>query len=98
MPKRRASISPLSPVADSAEFYRHLVSNMRNGVLAIERSGAVVLINEEARRIFRLPDGHLQGLRFDDVLRDHPDIVRVLGGVFDRPTLPNRASAYWSAA
>jgi signal transduction histidine kinase len=91
MAKRRMSTPALSPAADSAEFYRYLVSNMRNGVLAIERSGAVVLINDEARRVFRLPDGRLQGQRYDHVLRDHPDIVRVLSGVFDRPTLPNRA-------
>jgi PAS domain S-box-containing protein len=81
----------LSATASSAEFYRHLVANMRNGVLAIERSGGVVLINAEARRIFGLPDGDLQGKRFDDVLREHPDMVRVLSGVFDRTSLPNRA-------
>jgi signal transduction histidine kinase len=92
MARRRApSSASLAEAATSSEFYRHLVANMRNGVLAIERSGALVLLNAEARRIFRLPDGDLQGRRFDEVLRDHPDIVRVLSGVFDRPTLPNRA-------
>ncbi len=90
----RRSASPASSpraAGASAEFYRHLVSNMRNGVLAIERTGGVVLLNAEARRLFQLPDQDFQGQRFDDVLRDHPDIVRVLSGVFDRPTLPNRA-------
>jgi PAS domain S-box-containing protein len=92
MARRRATSSAsLAESATSSEFYRHLVANMRNGVLAIDRAGALVLLNAEARRIFRLPDEHLQGRRFDDVLREHPDIVRVLSGVFDRPTLPNRA-------
>ena len=35
-------------------FFRHMVGNMRNGVLAINRDGALVLINDEARRLFRL--------------------------------------------
>lgn len=88
---RRPSTTRAAPGSPTTDFYRDLVSNMRNGVLAIERTGAVFLINAEARRIFRLPEGDLQGRRFDDVLEDHPDIVRVLSGVFDRPTLPNRA-------
>jgi PAS domain S-box-containing protein len=92
MARRRATSSEsLADIATSSEFYRHLVANMRNGVLAIERSGALVLLNAEARRIFRLSDDDVLGRRFDEVLGEHPDIVRVLGGVFDRPTLPNRA-------
>ena len=39
----------------SDDFFRHMVANMRNGVLAINRSGALVLINDEACRIFGLP-------------------------------------------
>ncbi len=88
---RRPSPARAAAGSPTTDFYRDLVSNMRNGVLAIERSGAVFLINAEARRIFRLREGDLQGRRFDDVLGEHPDIVRVLSGVFDRPTLPNRA-------
>jgi signal transduction histidine kinase len=88
---RRVPTTRAAQGSPTTDFYRDLVSNMRNGVLAIERTGAVFLINAEARRIFRLSDGDLQGQRFEDVLREHPDIVRVLSGVFDRPTLPNRA-------
>ena len=35
-------------------FFRHMVGNMRNGVLAIDRQGGVVLLNDEARRLFHL--------------------------------------------
>jgi signal transduction histidine kinase len=72
-------------------FFRHMVGNMRNGVLAIDRSGGVVLINDEARRMFRLPAGDVTGQDYADLLREHSDIVRVLGGAFELKALPNRA-------
>jgi signal transduction histidine kinase len=88
MVKPRAVATP-PPVA--SDFFRCLVANMRSGVLAIDRAGQVVLINEEARRLFRLPDDDYSGRRVERVLGDHPDILRVLSGVFDRPSLPSRA-------
>ena len=76
----------------SDDFFRHMVANMRNGVLAINRSGALVLINDEACRIFGLPhDLDYLGQPYADVFRSHPDIVRVLGGAFELASLPNRA-------
>ena len=72
-------------------FFRHMVGNMRNGVLAIDRDGGVVLLNEEARRLFHLTGGSLEGRRYADVLHEHPDILRVLGGAFELKSLPNRA-------
>lgn len=87
MPKRAAKPSRLTDV-----FFRHMVGNMRNGVLAIARDGGVVLVNDEACRLFALPPGQtLVGQPFGDVLRHHPDIVRVLGGAFEMAALPNRA-------
>ena len=35
-----------------------MVGNMRNGVLAITRDGGIVLVNDEACRLFRLPPPH----------------------------------------
>lgn len=72
-------------------FFRHMVGNMRNGVLAIDREGGVVLINDEARRLFHLPSGNVIGIAYADLLHEHPDIVRVLGGAFEMQALPNRA-------
>jgi signal transduction histidine kinase len=73
-------------------FFRHMVGNMRNGVLAIDRDGGIVIINDEARRLFHLvPDDSIVGLPYADVLHQHPDIVRVLGGAFELKSLPNRA-------
>lgn len=87
MAKRTPKPSRLTDV-----FFRHMVGNMRNGVLAIARDGAIVLVNDEACRLFALPPGGtLVGQPFGDVLHAHPDIVRVLGGAFDMAALPNRA-------
>lgn len=72
-------------------FFRHMVGNMRNGVLAIARDGSIVLLNDEARRLFRLASGDVVGKNYADVLHEHPDIVRVLGGAFELKSLPNRA-------
>ncbi len=65
---------------------------MRNGVLAITRDGAVAAMNAEACRIFQLKHGaKIVGRPFGDVLRSHPDVVRVLASVFELSHLPNRA-------
>jgi signal transduction histidine kinase len=69
-----------------------MVANMRNGVLAIDRTGQLVLINDEAYRIFGLPsDLDYLGQPFADVLEEHSDVVRVLAGAFEMAALPNRA-------
>ncbi|HJU43555.1 MAG TPA: ATP-binding protein [Vicinamibacterales bacterium] len=72
-------------------FFRHMVGNMRNGVLAIDRQGAIVIINDEAKRLFQLAPDDVIGEPYPDVLHQHPDIVRVLGGAFELKSLPNRA-------
>ncbi len=72
-------------------FFRYIVAGMRNGVLAVERDGTVALMNDEAYRIFGL-ERHRDdlGRPFAEVLRAHPDVVRVLATVFDVDLLPNR--------
>jgi PAS domain S-box-containing protein len=86
MAKRAPNSSRLEDV-----FFRHMVGNMRNGVLAIDRNARIVLVNDEARRLFRLPPAAFVGEPFADVLHEHPDMVRVLGGAFELKSLPNRA-------
>src|SRR5688572_29375591 len=80
------------PAAPDDRFFRHIVSSLRNGVIAIHRDGTLALINDEACRIFSLPSAPLDlGRPFADVFRARPDLVRVLSGVFETTTLPNRA-------
>ena len=72
-------------------FFRHIVAGMRNGVLAITRDGTLALINDEAYRIFGTArrEGDL-GTPLTEVLKGHPDVVRVLMNAFDLHLLPNR--------
>jgi PAS domain S-box-containing protein len=87
MPKTAGKTSKRADV-----FFRHMVGNMRNGVLAIARDGGIVLANDEACRLFGLPAAAtLVGQPFADVLHSHPDVVRVLVGAFEIAALPNRA-------
>jgi signal transduction histidine kinase len=64
---------------------------MRNGVLAMTRDGTLALINDEAYRIFGVTPRRTDlGRPVAEVLHDHPEVVRVLSGVFDLHMLPNR--------
>jgi signal transduction histidine kinase len=72
-------------------FFRYIVTGMRNGVLAITRDGHIALLNDEAYRIFGLEERAADlGGSFADVLRDHPEVVRLFSTVFDLDLLPNR--------
>jgi signal transduction histidine kinase len=88
-PAKRTSVRRSGPPDD--RFFRHIVSSMRNGVIAIRRDGSLALMNDEAYRIFSLgrEDGDL-GKSFKDVLRTRPDIIRVLASAFELSHLPNR--------
>ena len=73
-------------------FFRHLVSSMRNGVIAIHRDGTLALMNDEAYRIFSLDRGRSDiGRPFAEVFAKRPDLLRVLSSAFELTTLPNRA-------
>lgn len=105
-PKRRAAAmspprtqqKPQRPLRQAASrpitdrFFRQLVFSMRNGVLVITRDGRIAAVNSEASRIFKLKRGRrVIGRPFHEVLRAHPDVIRVLTSVFELRNLPNRA-------
>src|SRR5262245_41772495 len=73
-------------------FFRHIVTGMRNGILAITRAGNLALLNEEGYRIFGVEShpGDL-GQPVAEVLRAHPDVVRLLLSAYELHLLPNRA-------
>src|SRR3977135_4212197 len=72
-------------------FFRHIVSSMANGVLAVRRDGTLALMNPEAYRIFALtPDAADIGRPFADAPGPRADIVRVLTAAFELTHLPNR--------
>jgi signal transduction histidine kinase len=73
-------------------FFRHLVVNLRTGVLAITRAGQVAAINDLAYRVLGLrPHAHDLGRPFVEVLHDCPEVCRVLQQAFETDDLPNRA-------
>ncbi len=73
-------------------FYKDMVWNLRNGVVAITRDGRVAVMNEIAYRVLALkPRASDIGRHFSEVLRDVPDLVRIIAGAFELSHLPNRA-------
>jgi signal transduction histidine kinase len=72
-------------------FFRHIVSGMRNGVLAITTDLRLAIINDEAYRIFGIrAQADDPGQMLATVLHAHPDVVRVLTGAFDLHHMPTR--------
>jgi signal transduction histidine kinase len=91
-PVAAPAVAPPGVAPGDDAFFRHIVASMRNGVLAITRNGHVALMNEEAYRIFgAAPHPSDLGAPVTTVLKDHPDVLRVLASVFDLHHLPNRA-------
>ena len=89
-----ASRGPAARLAGGIDgtFYKHLVTGMRNGVLAITREGTLALINDIACDVLGLPDGQSQlGRPIAEAFRDQPEILFVLADVFERDHLQNRA-------
>ncbi len=86
---------PAPPAADPLvrdRFFRQMVESMRNGVLAITLDGRIAVMNDVAYKTFGLePSAEDIGRPFGEVLRDQPDVVRILGSAFELHHLPNRA-------
>ena len=86
-----AAPRPHSAVSIDDTFFRHIVSGMRNGVIAITRDSQLALINDEAYRIFGVAaQADDPGRPLADVLPEHPEIVRILTSAFELHHLPNR--------
>ena len=94
-PARQAA-TPLAGVPSvpgiNDRFFRQLIFNLRNGVMAITREGRVAAMNDIAYRVLGLPPrpGDI-GRPFGEVLSDCPEVARVLQSAFDGDDLPNRA-------
>ncbi|MBW8896424.1 MAG: PAS domain-containing protein, partial [Acidobacteria bacterium] len=81
-----------APTAVPDGFYRDLVWTLRNGVLAVTRDGRIAVMNEVAYRILGLTAQATDiGLPYSQVLRERPDVARIIAGAFDLSHLPNRA-------
>jgi signal transduction histidine kinase len=81
--------APTAP--NGQDFYRRLIEGMRCGILVIERTGAVVTINEHARAILELTELPPRGAAVEQALVDHPQLAQILRESFSMSLLPNRA-------
>jgi signal transduction histidine kinase len=69
-----------------------MVWNLRNGVVGVTRDGRIAVMNEIAYRVLGLtPRASDIGRPFAEVLKDVPDVLRILAGAFEVSHLPNRA-------
>jgi signal transduction histidine kinase len=91
-PSRRRAEGRTAGDSLTDRFFRHLVLNLRAGVLAITRDGRIAAINDIAYRVLGLTarPGDV-GRHFSEVLQDCPEVTRVLLQAFDTGDLPNRA-------
>jgi signal transduction histidine kinase len=88
----KAGAATTTPAAIDDRFFRHMIFNLRNGVLAITRDGRVAAMNDIAYRVLGLPPGtDDSGRPFAEVLVSCPELARVLQSAFDTADLPNRA-------
>ncbi|HUF46571.1 MAG TPA: ATP-binding protein [Vicinamibacterales bacterium] len=79
------------PLLDD-RFFRHMVSHLRTGVLAIRRDGRIAVMNDVAYRVLGLvPEADDLGRPYATVLHDCPEVARVLQQAFESTVLPNRA-------
>lgn len=73
-------------------FYRDLVWNLRNGVVAVTAEGRVAVMNEVAYRILGItPRPRDIGCHYTELFQSEPDITRMVAGAFELSHLPNRA-------
>jgi signal transduction histidine kinase len=64
---------------------------MRCGVVAVDRSGSLILLNEPARQILELDPAPPVGIPIEQALTAHPQLARILAEAFTMRSLPNRA-------
>jgi signal transduction histidine kinase len=87
-----AALSAPRVSTDADRFFRHLVFNLRAGVVAITDQGDLAAINDIGYRVLGLsPDSDHLGRPFGEVLSGCPEICQVLQRAFDTDDLPNRA-------
>ena len=73
-------------------FYKDMVWNLRNGVVAITRDGRVAVMNDIAYRVLGLKSRSRDiGRHFTEVLKDLPEVSRIVASAFEISHLPNRA-------
>lgn len=86
------TVRPRGSARLPASFYRDVVGSLRNGVVVVTSKGVLAHINREAYRILGLtPAPDDVGKRYVEVLRQCPEVIRLLRSGFELTNPPNRA-------
>mgnify|MGYP001561729866 CR=1 FL=1 len=90
--RRTPPTRPRAPRGGAGDvFFRHLVTSLRNGVIAVTREGRVAAINAPAFQILGLdPSRHDTGRPAADLLAAEPELARMLMRAAEGGHLPNR--------
>jgi len=90
--RRTPAPRPRTPRATAGDaFFRHLVTSLRNGVVAVSRDGRIAAINAPAYRILGLePSARDAGRPIADLMAAEPELARVLTRAAEGGHLPNR--------
>lgn len=74
------------------EFITGLMESLSAGLIAVDRSLQVRVINHRARKILSIPALPAHGSQdLEEALGNHPRLVELIQNAFQRPTLPSRA-------
>jgi signal transduction histidine kinase len=77
---------------DARDFSDWLLGSLRTGLLAVDLEGRLVRLSPEAARVLELAaPGDALGRAADEVLADHPPLLRLLGEALRGRELPPRA-------
>jgi len=76
---------------EEEQFLRGLINGMRCGILAIDRNGRLVMLNEIGVRILGLTESPAPGTPIGQALGSQPRLVQLLRDSFNMASLPNRA-------
>jgi len=68
-----------------------VVANLKSGLLVVDSTGKVVILNRAAQAILRLPPLPPAGRKCATLLADHPYLSELILASFGRSTLPDRA-------
>ncbi len=79
------------PVSEENQFLRHLIRGMRCGVLTVDRTGRLLMLNTLAVQILELDEVPPPGTLIEDAVADHPQLAQILREAFTMTSLPNRA-------
>ena len=81
----------LDAAYDRDDFYRGVIDGMRCGILSVDRSGKIVIVNQLACEMLELGDRPAVGVAAEVAFAGLPQLAQILSESFGMASLPNRA-------